>query len=150
MTGRRGVAILAATPLLLVGAPAASSDSAVPQAGSYRGKTWQGWNVNFKVSRDGKRIRPFASFVTLVCDQGGGGYAENRGFLPPGSAPTRGVRFSREVSPGDGTTYKYKGRFTSPTRATGTLTMGSSKLVFGGLEVCAIPGTVRWNARLQR
>lgn len=147
MSRRLAIAGLAGAVLLLAAGPGASSTTAAPQGGIYRGKTTQGWNVSFKVSRDGRAVKPFVSFVTLACNQGGGPYAENRGFLPPGAASVRGMRFVREVSPGDGTTYKYAGRFTSTTRATGTLTMGSSKLVFGGLEVCGAPGTVRWSAR---
>lgn len=149
MSGRLACS-LALAALVLAASSSAASIAAAPQAGVYRGTTTQGWNVSFKVSRDGKSVRPFVSLVTLACDQGGGPYAENRGFLPPGSAPIRGLRFAREVSPGDGTTYKYTGHFTSSTRATGTLTMGSSKLVFGGLEVCVTPGMVRWSARLRR
>lgn len=126
------VALVVLAALAVGAGPAVSSESAAPRGGVYRGKTTQGWNVSFKVSADGKRIKPFVSFVTLACDQGGGVYADNRGFLPPGSARIRAMRFAREVSPGDGTTYKYAGRFTSSTRATGTLTMGSSKLVYGG------------------
>ncbi len=150
MSGSRLAGGLASAALVLAAGSSAAPTAARPQAGLYRGKTTQSWNVSFRVSRDGTTIKPFVSFVTLACDQGGGPYAESRGFLPPGAARIRGMRFAREVSPGDGTTYTYAGRFTSPTRAAGTLTMGSSKLVLGGLEVCVTPGTVRWSARLRR
>jgi hypothetical protein len=145
----RSVAALAVG--LLAVSPLAATEAAKPKkGGSYRGKTSQDWKVSFKVSSSGKRVKAFASSVTLSCDQGGGPYTETRTFLPPGSARVRkGGRFSREVSPGDGTTYKYKGRFTSRRRAKGTLTMGSTKLVFGGLEVCVTLGTVRWKAKLK-
>lgn len=156
MNSRVRTVALPAVALLAFAAAGASDRAAasaeatprvIPRAGQFHGKTAQSWNLNFKVSVDGKRIRPFATSVTLVC-RISGTYTETRPFLPPGSATIRkDGSFKRTVSPGDGTTYTYRGRFTSSRKASGTLTMGSSKLAYGGLEVCVIPGgNVRWLA----
>jgi hypothetical protein len=143
----RRIAVALASAVLAL--PLTATEAATPKkGGAYKGKTSQGWTVSFKVSRDGKRVKSFASSVTLACDPGG---TVSRPFLPPGSARIRkGGRFSREASRGDGTTYEYKGRFTSRSKAKGTLTMGSTKVIFGGLEVCVTLGTVRWRASLRR
>ena len=118
-----------------------------PRSGAYHGKTAQRWNLNFRVSADGNRIRPFATMITVVC-RVSGTYIDNRPFLPPGSARIRdNGGFYRRVSPGDGTTYTYRGHFTSRRHAVGFLSLGSAKIVYGGVEVCVTPGgNVRWSA----
>jgi hypothetical protein len=143
---RRASTIGAIVGTALVLAAAGGPAAAAPSGGViYRGKTSQSWKLKFKVS--GNRVRAFASSVTLSCSQGGANYTVSRPFLPPGAAKIKpDGRFRRTVSPGNGTTYKYKGRIQGRT-AKGTLTMGSTKIVFGGTEVCVTIGTVRWKAR---
>ena len=117
--------------------------------GSYQGRTSQGWAVNLKVSSDRRRIIRFSSSVTLIC-RISGSYRADRAFVPPRQAaisPTGA--FALDVSEGDGRHYKYRGRFVSSRRAGGTLTMGSTRIVFGGVEVCVTPGRVTWTVTIR-
>jgi hypothetical protein len=125
----------------------ATNAAARPEAGVYQGKTSQGYDLSFRVTDGGEQVTAFASSLTVSCN----GSTQTRPFLPPGSAALEDDgSFRLEISPGDGTTYTYAGRFREPGRAEGSLSLGSTKLVLGGLEVCVTPGIVLWEALLSR
>ena len=118
---------------------------AKPVAGRYRGRTSQGWTVNLRVSPDRRRIVAFASSVSLIC-RTSGTYRSDRPFLPqrPASVAPNGA-FALVYNGRNGQ-LKYRGRFVTARKAQGTLTMGSTTPVFGGLEVCVTAGRVTWTA----
>lgn len=118
-----------------------------PQAGQYAGSTAQGLPVSFTVANG--TVDGFATQVELTCTGSSGGqFTEQRPFAPPpGPAPVdRAGNFSRETSDGSGTTFKYSGRFGSPSAVSGVLNMGVTEYVYGGVQVCATPGDISWSA----
>jgi hypothetical protein len=153
---RRGCPLVAIVPLAVAGAlllPAigAASRTAVEQAGVagqpglYRGRTSQGSPLTLRLTRDG-RWGTFLTSMRLYCTSDHD-YVANRPFLLPRRARVSGGRFSI-VARENGTTYKLAGRF-SGARAQGTLSMYSSRLVLGGVEVCVTLGKPKWTATLR-
>jgi hypothetical protein len=104
-----------------------------------RGRTSQGWGATLLVAPGGY-VSGFAASVTLSCN----GERADRPMIVRGYFPIRYGGFSADVSVGDGRHYRVQGRFASTRRASGTLTYGSTRLVFGGVEVCVTRGIVRW------
>ena len=120
-------------------APAAGTAA----AGMYRGTTSQGYVLTFRVLRGGRSLSPFATSIRVRCD----GVPTQRTFLPPGTTIFDGRSFRRRASDGKGGVYTFGGVFTRASTARGTISLGSTRIVFGGIELCVTVGTVTWTAR---
>jgi hypothetical protein len=131
------VCLSAVTSSLLVTTAVGAPDVAKTQL---VGRTTQGWGVTVFANSSRSHVYGFAASVTVNCD----GERADRPMLFRGVFPIRRGRFAADVSMGDGRHYKVQGRFTSARRANGTLTYGSTRIVYGGVEVCVTPGSVRW------
>jgi hypothetical protein len=140
---------LAVAGALLLPATGPASPTAVEQArlagqpGLYRGRTSQGSPLTLRLSRDGRWVT-FLTSMRLYCTSDHD-YIANRPFRLPRRAPVSGSRFSI-VAREKGTTYKLAGRFSGARAAQGTLSMYSSRLVLGGVEVCVTLGKPKWTA----
>jgi hypothetical protein len=139
----------AAVAACVIAAPAASATATdVASAGhnaaqaQLRGRTSQGWGARIVVASSRSYVSGFAASVTVLCDAGR--RRADRPMIFRGVFPIRNGRFFANVSVGDGRHYKVRGRFATARRAYGTLTYGSTRVVFGGMEVCVTPGSVRW------
>lgn len=138
--------VLAVFPSSTAPAPVAARDSATavgPAAtvGLYRGRTSQGWRLAMRVAANGRLT--FATTVSVSCNPGG---RQNRPFAPPVSFRIANSQFGGRVSRGDGSVYQLFGRFTGRASAGGRLTLGSTRIIVGGIEVCVSRGWVRWSA----
>jgi hypothetical protein len=112
------------------------------QPGLYRGRTSQGSPLTLRLTRDGRWVT-FLTSMRLYCTSDHD-YIAKRPFLLPRRASVSNGRFSI-VAREKGTTFKLAGRF-SGARAAGTLSMHSSRLVLGGVEVCVTLGKPKWTA----
>jgi hypothetical protein len=106
VTGRRGQHItarwkdrskldppLSILAVLIVATVALCSSALAAPAGSYKGKIeYQGYDVTFKVSKNGKRVTDLVARMLVDCE--GDGYSETFLIAPTGSWPIKNGKVS--------------------------------------------------------
>jgi len=104
-------------------ASAAVAHAATPKAGTFsapKGQVQRGYDLTFDVDRGGKRIKNLVAHVLETCS---GESTSSTTTVGPGLTWTvKGGRFSGRLKETDGDLTLYttlRGRFTSPTTATG-------------------------------
>lgn len=99
--------------------------AATPRTGTFKagkGQVQRGYDLKFKVDRKGKRINNLVAHVLETC--GGSSYSSTTTVGPGLTWAVKNGRFSgrkRETAHGVTLYTTLKGRFTSATRATGTI-----------------------------
>jgi hypothetical protein len=79
--------------LAIVAAVVLSSSALAAPSGGYKGKIeYQGYEVTFKVSKNGKRVTDLVARMLVDCD--GDGYSENFLIAPEGSWPIKNGKVS--------------------------------------------------------
>ena len=116
---------IAALALALCLAATAVASAATPRAGKWKAtKVQLGYDLSFKVSKDRKRITNIVANVLESCD--GSSTRTTTTIAPDASWRIKNGRFSgrkREEISGVTVYVTFQGRFTSATKATGTIRM---------------------------
>lgn len=110
--------------------------------GLYRGRTAQGFPLVLRVMNGGRAVA-FGTTIRVECNNG----PQNKPFMPPASFRVNSGRFGGSLSGRDGIVYKLNGAFGRNGSATGRFTYSSTRIVFGGMEVCVTRGWVGWTTR---
>jgi hypothetical protein len=78
-------------PLAIVAAVVLGSAALAAPSGNYKGKIeYQGYDVTFRVSKNGKRVTDLVARMPVDCD--GDGYSQNFLIAPQGSWPIKTAR----------------------------------------------------------
>ena len=120
----------------------ASASEQQVAAGRYSGRTAQGFPLVLRVMNGGRAVA-FGTTIRVECNTG----PQNKPFMPPASFRVNSGRFGGTLSVRDGIVYKLTGAFGRNGSATGRFTYSSTRIVFGGMEVCVTRGWVGWTAR---